>query len=187
MIVLGFNQGQGRVGACPALYLRIPVHHDISKIAQQFGSTVSTRFESEESRRHVDHRGSRLSLDEFLLSNDVFQKRNVGLHPPNAHFPQCPVHSIQSQRQVGTRGCYFHEQGIVKRRNDSSRLAHGAIESHSKTSRRTIIQNFAVVRSKVLFGILGGHSALNRTTIARNLILSRNRHLLPVQGETLSD
>ena len=187
MIVLGFNQGQGRAGTRPALYLRIPVDHDISKITQQFGSTVSTRFESEESRRHVDHRGSRPSLDEFILGNDVFQKRNVSLNPPNTHFPQCPVHSIQSQRQVGTRGCYFHEQGIVKRRNDSSRLAHGSIESHSKTRRRTIIQNFAVVRSKVLFGVLGGHSALNRATIARDLILSRDGHLLPVQRETLSD
>ena len=69
-----------------AFRVRIAVHDDVAEEVQQLGRAVAARREIEQLRRGVEHRRCCLAAAEFLVLNDVFEERYVGLHAADAKF-----------------------------------------------------------------------------------------------------
>ncbi len=78
-----------------ALRVRIAVDDHVAEKAEQLRRAVAPRLEFEELRRRVDHRRRRPPAAEAREVNDVFQERNVRLHPADAELAQRAIHAIQ--------------------------------------------------------------------------------------------
>ena len=121
------------------------------------------------------------------MLDDVFQKRNVGLHPADAEFRERPVRALH-RVLVGVRaGDELDEQRIVERRDERVAVAHAAVKPDAEAAGGAIRENPAVVRHEFIFRVFRGDPALNRVAVAGNFILRRHPDHRPVQFVPLGD
>ncbi len=170
-IVLRLNQRQWIAYPGTPLYLGIPIDDYLSEVAQQLGRSILPGFELEEARGNVDHSGGRLAIDKILVIDDIFQKRNIGLHPPDSHFSQSSMHAIQCLGQIWSRSRYLYEKRVIKGSNNRTRIPHRPIQPYAKACSGTITENLSIVRGEALFRVFGGHTTLHGTPVSGNFIL----------------
>ena len=121
------------------------------------------------------------------MRDDVFQKRDIGLHAANAEFAQRAVDARQSDFKSRAADRQFHQERIVKRRDDRAGCALRAVETNAQTGGAAISENLSVIRRETLFRVFGRDARLNRETDARDLVLRRNRDFRVVQFVALRD
>ena len=118
-----------------------------------------------------------LTAAEGFIRNDIFQKRNVGLHAADAELTQRAVHALAGHREIAAHRGDLHQHRVVEWRDHRAGVARGGIEADAKTGGRAVVENAAVVGREIFLGILGGDAALDRKAIARDLILRGDGHL----------
>ena len=170
-----------------ALGLRISIHDHIREEGKQARGAVAAGFEIKERRRGVDERRRRRAGLECLVLNDIFQKRDVRLHPANTEFAQRAEHALESHRECLPGGRDFCEKRVVERRDNTASRAHAGVEANPESRRASIGDDLTVIRHEFVRWILGGHSALDGIAIAGNVRLQRQRQLGAVQRSSSRD
>ena len=84
-------------------------------------------------------------------------------------------------------GGHLDEHRVVEGRDDRSGEALGAVEPDAESARRTVGEDFSVIRHELIFGILGGDAALDGVTAAGHLVLHRHADFGAVQRVSLRD
>ena len=163
------------------LGLGISIHDHIREEGKQTRGAVAAGFEIKERRRGVDERGRCRARLERLVLNDIFQKRNVRLHPANAEFAQRAEHALESHRECLPGGRDFCEKRVVEGCDDATRRAHAGVEANSESGRAAVGDDFAVIRREFIRRILGGHAALDGIAVTGNVRLQRQCQLGAVQ------
>ena len=173
--------GHIRLGQCrgglPTLGGGVAVDGDVGKVRQRACRAVAARAETKQLGLGIDELGVGLTAAEGFIRNDIFQKRNVGLHAADAELTQRAIHALAGHREIAAHRGDLHQHRVVEWRDHRAGVARGGIEADAKTGSRAVVENAAVVGREILFRILGGDAALDRKAIARDLILRRNGHL----------
>src|SRR5204863_1626214 len=77
------------------LGLWIAVDDYVGQKREQLGRSIPASLEMKQIRCVVDQRRGCLAGPKDGVGNDILKKRDVGLDPANAEFPQRTVHSLQ--------------------------------------------------------------------------------------------
>ena len=173
--------GHIRLGQCrgglPTLGGGVAVDGDVGKVRQRACRAVAARTETEQLGLGIDELGVGLTAAEGFIRNDIFQKRDVGLHAADAEFTQRTVHALAGHREITAHRGDLHQHRVVEWRDHRAGVARSGIEANAKTGSRAVVENTAVIGREIFLGILGGDAALDRESIARDLFLRRDGHL----------
>ena len=183
----GGDWRQDEPAALPSLHLLVAVDDDVAEEVQELGRPVPPRLEPEEGGRGVDQGRVGLAGTEGLVVNDIFNERNVGLYPPDPHFPESPVHPLQGRLEVAGAGGQLDQQRIIKGGDHGTGIAHRPVEADAKSGGRAVADDFSVVRGEVVFRVLGGDARLHGVAAAAYLVLGGDSDFLPMQLVALRD
>ena len=186
VVVRRHGRGEGLL-RLESLGVRIAIHNDVAEEVQELRGAVPAVLEGEQLRRVVNQGSRRLPAAEHGVVDQVFEERNVGLHPANAEFSQRAVRPLKRHLIGLPRAGDLHEHRVVERRDHRASKAHPAIQPHPKAARAAIGEDLAVVRRELAFRILSRDAALHGVTVAGNLILRRHPDLGAVQAVALGD
>ena len=109
---------------------------------------------------------------ELRVIDDVFQKLQIGRHPPNTKFAQGAIHAGGRLHRGRRPGGDFHQQGIVIRRNHRTRIGRAAIQTNAKAGSAAIGGEPAVIGREIVFRIFCRHTALQGMAIQPNFRLA---------------
>src|SRR5436309_2708828 len=135
----------------------------------------------------VEESGSYVTRLKLQVVHHVLEKRNVGLDATHTKFAQSAVHALAGLVELAGPGCHFHQQGIVKRRDDGAAVRRAAIQPDTEPRGRPVGMDFAVVRYEIVSWILGRNAALERVAVQWDLVLRWKRERRIVQRVTRGD
>ena len=117
----------------------------------------------------------------------IFQERNVGLHPAHAKLAQRPVHPMDRLlERVAKRGD-LHQQRIEIGRDHRAAERRAAIQPMPKPAGGSIARQPPVIRNEMILRVFRRDPRTGSQTRASNLFLLRNQNRRLVQLVTLGD
>ena len=118
-------------GRWPPLDQRIPIDDHVAEVLKQPRGPVAADREVEQGRRLVDEAGRAVACEEFGVGDEVHEKRDVGLHAPNAKFLQAPLDVAGGFLEVEPAGRDLHQERIEVGRDDGAGEGGAGIEPDS--------------------------------------------------------
>ena len=163
---LGRRDAAARVG--------MAVDGDIGDIGQKLGRPVAAPDGGEEFRRLVDEAGRVAGVAEFRVTDDVFEKGQVGGDAADAEFAERAVHAVDRFFGGRSPGGDFFEQRVVEAGDDRAGIGGAAVEADAEAHGAAIGGDAAVIRNEILFRVLGGDAALKGVAVETNFLLRRH-------------
>ena len=167
-------RGQGA-----AFHFGVAVDGDFAHEAQQARAPVAARFEVEEFGRVVDKARGALAVFERRVLDDVFQKVQIGCHAAHAKFAQRAPHAADGFIAVVPTGGDFHQQRIVKRRDDRAGVGGARVQPDTGTGGAAVGGQFAVIGREAFFRVFRGHPTLQRMAGKVDGVLRGQKIALP--------
>ena len=102
-------------------------------------------------------------IREFWFAQQGAQEADIRRDTGNGEFVQCALSTGHSNLEIRTTASHFHQQR-VKIRGDLSPDRGSAIQTYTRTARRTVRRDRAGIRAEAVGRILSGNTALQRGT-----------------------
>ena len=101
----------------PTLGNRVAVERDVGEIGKRFRRPVALVLEAEQLGLGVDQLGVRLAASERVVADDVFEERDVRLHPTDAELTQGAVHALARDLKTATHRGDLHQHRVIEWRD----------------------------------------------------------------------